>query len=135
MSDLFPGFEQHTVAGDGADIHLRTGGSGPALLLLHGFPQTHAIWHRMAPVLGQDFTLVIPDLRGYGRSSCPVNSDDNYTYSKRAMGRDLLAVMTALGHQQFMICGHDRGGRVAYRMALDEPGRVSKLSLLDIVTT
>ena len=135
MTDLFPGFASQSILAEGAYIFVRTGGSGPPLLLLHGFPQTHMMWHRIAAQLAERFTLVIADLRGYGRSSSPLNSEDNYTYSKRAMGRDFFNVMSALGHHRFMVCGHDRGGRVAYRMALDEPTRVSRMALLNIVTT
>lgn len=135
MATLFPDFAAHTLAGDGADIHLLTGGEGPPVLLLHGFPQTHAMWHRVAPALARHFSLVIPDLRGYGRSSAPPNDPANEAYSKRRMGRDFFAVMSALGHRRFAAVGHDRGGRVAYRMALDEPDRVARLAVLDIIPT
>lgn len=135
MSELFPGFEQKRLPGDGADIFLRLGGSGPPLLLLHGFPQTHAMWHKVAGPLAERFTVVIPDLRGYGLSTGPDNDPDNYAYSKRAMGRDFFAVMAALGHERFAVVGHDRGGRVGYRMALDKPEAVSRLVVLDIVPT
>lgn len=135
MSQLFPGFSEHRAATSGAEIFFRTGGSGPPLLLIHGFPQTHAMWHRTAPELARHFTLVIPDLRGYGFSSCPANDADNQAYSKRAMGEDLFEVMTGLGHPQFAVAGHDRGGRVAYRMALDEPERIAVLAVLDIIPT
>jgi haloacetate dehalogenase len=111
------------------------GGSGPPLLLIHGFPQTHAMWHRIAPALARRFTLVVPDLRGYGFSSCPANDAGNQAYAKRAMGKDLFEVMTALGHRRFAVAGHDRGGRVAYRMALDEPDRIGALAVLDIIPT
>ena len=114
MTDLFRGFEQRRVPGDGADIFLRLGGSGPPLLLLHGFPQTHAMWHRLAGPLAENFTLVIPDLRGYGLSTGPEqDADDGLAYSKRAMGRDLFAVMSELGHDRFAVAVHDRGARVA----------------------
>ncbi|MFW6076773.1 MAG: alpha/beta fold hydrolase, partial [Hyphomicrobiales bacterium] len=135
MTDLFPGFEQRHMAGDGADIFLRLGGSGPPLLLLHGFPQTHAMWHRLAAPLAEHFTVVIPDLRGYGLSTGPEDEGDGYAYSKRAMGRDFLAVMAELGHEQFAVLGHDRGARVAYRMALDRGDSITRLGLLDIVPT
>ena len=135
MTDLFPDFEHSVISGDGADIFVRTGGSGPPLLLLHGYPQTHMMWHPIAKELARDFSLVIADLRGYGRSSCPANDAENFAYSKRAMAQDMLAVMTALGHEKFALAGHDRGGRVAYRLALDAPERVIRLAVLDIVST
>jgi haloacetate dehalogenase len=135
MSQLFPGFSEHRTATSGAEIFFRMGGSGPPLLLIHGFPQTHAMWHRIAPELARRFTLVMPDLRGYGFSSCPANDAGNQAYSKRAMGKDLLEVMTALGHRQFAVAGHDRGGRVAYRMALDAPEKIAALAVLDIIPT
>ena len=130
---MFEGFETRTIAGDGADIFVRIAGSGPPLLLLHGYPQTGAMWAGIAPRLAERFTIVIPDLRGYGRSSAPASTPDNLAYSKRAMGRDFAAVMAALGHDRFHVAGHDRGARVAYRMALDMPERVEKLAVLDIV--
>ncbi len=133
--DLFPGFDQRVVAGDGADIFLRTGGKGPPLCLLHGFPQSHHMWHKVAPALAERFSLILPDLRGYGLSSTPRNTADNAPYSKRAMARDVVKVMGELGHEQFLLAGHDRGGRVAYRLALDHPERVEKLALLDIIST
>lgn len=135
MSELFPGFDQRRLPGDGADIFLRLGGAGPPLLLLHGFPQTHAMWHKVAGPLAERFTVVIPDLRGYGLSTGPDNDPDNYAYSKRAMGRDFFAVMATLGYERFAVVGHDRGGRVGYRMALDKPEAVSRLVVLDIVPT
>jgi haloacetate dehalogenase len=135
MTDLFRGFEQRHLAGDGADIFLRLGGSGPPLLLVHGYPQTHAMWHRLAAPLAEHFTVVIPDLRGYGLSTGPEGDPDGYAYSKRAMGRDFFAVMAELGHQRFAVVGHDRGGRVGYRMALDRPDTITRLALLDIVPT
>jgi haloacetate dehalogenase len=135
MSSLFPGFSERRIATRGAEIFLRTGGNGPPLMLIHGFPQTHAMWHRLAPELARHFTLVIPDLRGYGFSSCPANDSGNRAYSKRAMGEDLFEVMTVLGFPRFGVAGHDRGGRVAYRMALDSPQRISALMVLDIIPT
>lgn len=110
-------------------------GSGPPLLLLHGYPQTHVMWHRIAPQLAERFTLVAADLRGYGDSSKPAGTADHSSYSKRTMAADMVAVMAARGHARFAVAGHDRGGRVAYRMALDHPGIVERLALLDIVPT
>ena len=135
MNELFPGFAEHTVKGDGAGIFVRTGGSGNPLLLIHGFPQTGAMWHKLAQQLAEHFFVVIPDLRGYGRSSKPANTADNLPYSKRAMANDLIAVMERLGHGRFAVAGHDRGGRVAYRMALDHHAQVETLVTLDIVPT
>jgi haloacetate dehalogenase len=135
MSSLFPGFSERRIHTRGAEIFLRTGGRGPPLLLVHGFPQTHAMWHRVAPELAREYTLIIPDLRGYGFSSCPPNDEANRTYSKRAMAEDLFEAMTALGFASFTVAGHDRGGRVAYRMALDSPKRISGLIVLDIIPT
>jgi haloacetate dehalogenase len=135
MDDLFPGFDTDEVATTGARIHLRRGGSGPPVLLLHGHPETHAMWHRVAPRLAQDFTVVAADLRGYGDSSKPVSAPDHEPYSKRAMAGDMLEVMSSLGFERFSIVGHDRGGRVAYRAALDHPDRVERLAVLDIVPT
>ncbi len=134
-ADLFPGFESRSFTTDGAEIFARIGGSGPPLLLLHGFPQCHVMWHKLAPTLAEHFQLVIADLRGYGQSSCPENDSANLSYSKRVMARDMIAVMASLGHERFFLCGHDRGARTAYRMALDEPGVVEKLAVLDIIPT
>jgi haloacetate dehalogenase len=135
MSELFVGFAEQTIKGDGADIFVRTGGSGNPLLLIHGFPQTGAMWHKIAQQLAEHFFVVIPDIRGYGRSSKPANTADNVAYSKRAMANDLVAVMERLGHGRFAVAGHDRGGRVAYRMALDHHAQVETLVTLDIVPT
>lgn len=135
MSKLFPDTREHRILTRGAEIFARSGGAGPPLLLIHGFPQTHAMWHRVAPVLMKHFTVIMPDLRGYGLSSCPANDADNFPYSKRAMAEDLIAVMAELGHEKFAVIGHDRGGRVAYRMALDMPEAVKALTVLDIVPT
>lgn len=133
--DLFPGFETRRIQTFGAEIHLRVGGGGPPLLLLHGYPQSHVMWHKVAPTLADRFTVVVPDLRGYGDSSCPPNDPDNFTYSKRAMAQDMVRVMEEIGHTLFAVAGHDRGGRVGYRLALDAPERVSRLAVLDIVPT
>jgi len=135
MSDLFPNTSEHRVVSAGAEIFARIGGKGPPLLLLHGFPQTHAMWHRIAPSLMEHFSCVMPDLRGYGQSSCPPNTSDNSAYSKRAMAEDMVALMASLGHRRFAVAGHDRGGRVAYRLALDRPEAVACLAVLDIVPT
>ena len=132
---LFPDFEEHKVQTQGAEIFVRKGGSGPALILLHGFPQTSACWHRIAPVLAQHFTVYLPDLRGYGRSSCPPTDGDHFPYSKRAMAQDIIDVADHFGIEEFCLTGHDRGGRVAYRLALDHPARVKQLAILDIVPT
>lgn len=132
---LFEGFRMLDVATSGTTIRLRTGGSGPPLLLLHGYPQTHALWHKVAPRLARRFTVVAADLRGYGDSGKPETTEDHTPYSKRAMAQDMAEVMTALGHDRFFVCGHDRGGRVAHRLALDHAERVTKLAVLDIAPT
>jgi haloacetate dehalogenase len=131
----FPGFTGKRIATSGADINLVTGGSGPPLLLLHGYPQTHAMWHRVAPRLAQHYTVVATDLRGYGDSGKPAGGDQHVGYSKRAMAQDQLEVMAALGHPSFYVVAHDRGARVAHRMALDHSAAVKKLAVLDIVPT
>jgi haloacetate dehalogenase len=133
--DMFEGFDRITVPTRGAAINLVRGGSGPPLLLLHGYPQTLAMWHRIAPRLAEHFTVVAADLRGYGASSKPEGGADHFGYSKRAMAQDQVEVMQRLGFEQFFLAGHDRGGRVGHRMALDHPGRVKKLAVLDIVPT
>src|SRR5690349_4773062 len=135
MNEPLEKFEPRMVAGAGAEIFVRTGGEGRPLLLLHGYPQTHVMWHRLAPVLARHFRLVIADLRGYGRSGMPKNDRDNRAYSKRAMAADMVAVMAALGFDRFAVAGHDRGGRVGYRMALDSPTAVERLAVLDILPT
>jgi haloacetate dehalogenase len=132
---LFPGFAGRHVATPDGDVFARTGGSGPPLLLLHGYPETHAMWHRVAPALAQHFTVVAPDLRGYGRSFVAPNIAGHESYSKRAMARDMRAVMAALGYDTFALMSHDRGARVAYRMMLDHPGLVTRGVLLDIITS
>ena len=133
--DLFPGFAPHWIDTDAGRIFARAAGSGPPVVLLHGFPQTHAMWHRVAPALAEGYTVVCMDLRGYGWSSAPKGDAAHETYSKREMGRDVVAVMEALGHVRFSVVGHDRGARVGYRLALDQPGRVERLALLDIFPT
>lgn len=137
MSDtLFPGFELRDVATE-RDVHIRVmmGGAGPPLLLLHGHPQTLAIWHKVAPALAGRFTLVLADLRGYGDSAKPAGAPDHANYSKRAMARDMLQVMNRLGHARFAVMAHDRGARVAHRLAADHGSAVSRLVLLDIAPT
>lgn len=133
--DLFPGFETRRLAGEGAELFCRVGGEGPPLVLLHGYPQTHAAWHRVAPSLAKHFSCVVPDLRGYGESSVPAPDPDHRAYSKRAMARDIAAIMAGLGHQRFNLLGHDRGARVAYRLALDMPRHVERLGILEVVPT
>ncbi|MFD7495184.1 alpha/beta fold hydrolase [Streptomyces sp. NPDC059832] len=134
---LFEGFDSLTVAGaDGGPVRVRRAGEGPPVLLLHGFPQTHAMWHAVAPRLAAEFTVVATDLRGYGESGRPVRTGDGPSpYSKRAMAGDLVRVMGELGFDRFDVAGHDRGARCAYRLALDHPDRVGRLAVLDIVPT
>ena len=135
MADFFPGFEHRRITTSGAEINLVTGGSGPPLLLLHGYPQTHLMWRKLAPRLATEFTLVIPDLRGYGDSSKPPAGPDNENYSKRALALDQVETMAALRFKRFAVAGHDRGARVAHRLARDHGERVERLALLDIVPT
>jgi haloacetate dehalogenase len=132
---MLENFRQQQLQVNGVTIHLRHGGSGPPLLLLHGFPQTHVIWHKVADDLAKRFTLVMPDLRGYGDSSRPPGAPDHSNYSKRVMAQDMVEVMRALGHPSFYLCGHDRGGRVSHRLALDHRDAVRKLMILDISPT
>jgi haloacetate dehalogenase len=133
---MFEGFELSDInTGWATTIRVRHGGSGPPLLLLHGNPQTHVMWHRVAPRLAEEFSVVATDLRGYGDSAKPSSAPDHLPYSKRVMARDQLEVMRQLGHERFFVAGHDRGGRVAYRMALDHPEQVLKLAVLDIIPT
>ena len=137
MTGWFKDFEERRFAVNGAEIAARLGGDRdkPALMLLHGFPQTHAMWHRVAQLLRHDFFLVLPDLRGYGDSSHAPGLPDHSNYSKRALAQDLIAVMDTLGIAAFALCGHDRGGRVAHRLALDHPARVRRLCVIDIAPT
>lgn len=128
-------FSSEVIETDEARIFLRRKGSGPPLLLLHGFPQTHLMWRDIAPLLAEQFTVICADLRGYGASSCPPSTADHAPYSKRALAADMVAVMEKLGFHRFCVAGHDRGGRVAYRLALDHRGRTAKLAVLDIVPT
>ncbi|CAM8636971.1 MhpC Predicted hydrolases or acyltransferases (alpha/beta hydrolase superfamily) [Comamonadaceae bacterium] len=135
----FDGFEERDFEVNGVRIHARvpsaSKGQRPALLLLHGFPQTHVLWHQVAQQLAQDFYLVMPDLRGYGDSSKPIGLPDHSNYSKRTLAADMVAVMDTLGIARFGVCGHDRGGRVAHRLAVDHPTRVQGLCVIDIAPT
>jgi len=133
-TDLFPGFEAHWIDTRIGRIFARSGGAGEPLVLLHGFPQTHAMWARVAPPLAERFFVVALDLRGYGWSSAP-HSPDGGLYAKRAMAEDVVRVMESLGHIRFALAGHNRGARVGYRLALDHPGRITRLALLDILPT
>jgi haloacetate dehalogenase len=132
---MFDGFDLALASLDDASIRYRIGGSGPPLLLLHGFPQTHSMWQLVAPVLARDFTVVAPDLRGYGQSSSPPTTSDHAPYSKRTMAIDQVQLMSSLGFDRFAVAGHDRGARCAYRLALDHPQTVTKLAILDIIPT
>jgi haloacetate dehalogenase len=132
---LFPGFTLEEVAVKDGPIRLRRGGSGPPLLLLHGNPQTHMMWHAVAPELARRFTVICPDLRGYGGSLKPPATPDHALYAKTRMARDMVEVMEHFGHRRFLVGSHDRGARVAHRLALDFPERVEKLAVLDIVPT
>ncbi|EJW11557.1 hypothetical protein A33M_3035 [Rhodovulum sp. PH10] len=135
LADLYPGFESRWIHTEAGRLFVRTGGSGPPLLLLHGYPQSNVMWHRVAPRLAEKFSLVIPDLPGYGWSDVPRAGPDHAPYTKRAMANAMIALMEELGHARFALAGHDRGGRVAYRLALDHPGRLSRLAVLDILPT
>jgi haloacetate dehalogenase len=136
LPDLYPGFAERRIAtAPGIEIYARVGGSGPPLLLLHGYPETHVCWHKVAPELARHCTLVLADLRGYGASSAPPGDAGHTRYSKRAMAEDCIALMRALGFPRFLLAGHDRGGRVAYRLALDHPEAVAALIPIDIIPT
>jgi haloacetate dehalogenase len=132
---VFDGFEDFDIATTGTRIHGRRGGEGPPLLLLHGIPETHLMWHRVAPQLAGHFTVVATDLRGFGESGTPPSTPDHAPYSMREIARDQVEVMDALGYDTFGLVGHDRGARCAYRMALDHPRVVTRLAVLDIVPT
>ncbi len=131
--DMMDDFTAAEIATDATTIFVRSHGSGPPILLLHGFPQTQLMWRSVAPLLARDFTVVCADLRGYGRSGCPASAADHAPYAKRTMAHDMVTVMERLGFSHFAVAGHDRGGRVAYRMALDHPDRVERLAVLDIL--
>jgi haloacetate dehalogenase len=132
---LFPGFETGRFPSSGAQIHYRRAGAGDPVLLLHGYPQTHACWHEIAPKLAQQYTVICADLRGYGDSSKPVGLEDHSNYSKRVMAQDMVELMASLGFERFHLVGHDRGGRVSHRLAADHPERVQTLTVLDISPT
>jgi len=135
MRRMFSSFEARRFELGDVLIHGRVGGSGPALMLLHGHPQTHTMWHRVADELARHFTVVALDLRGYGDSSRPASGDSHLAYSKRTMAQDVVDVMVQLGHDRFLVCAHDRGARVAHRLALDHGARVERMLLLDIAPT
>ncbi|MGE0658176.1 MAG: alpha/beta fold hydrolase [Reyranellaceae bacterium] len=132
---MFEGFQTRQIDTGEAIIHVRVGGKGRPLLLLHGYPETGAMWHKVASALAEHFTCVVPDLRGYGDSSKPPSDKEHYVYCKRANGNDQVKVMQALGFEKFMVAGHDRGGRVTHRMCLDHPDRIERASILDIMPT
>lgn len=134
---MFPGFDELDITVNGVRLRGRVGGDPrkKPLLLLHGHPESHLMWHRIAPELADDFFIVAPDLRGYGDSERPAPSPDHSTHSKRVMARDCVELMAALGHQRFFVAAHDRGARVAARLAADEPQRVTRAMLLDIAPT
>jgi haloacetate dehalogenase len=132
---MFEHFTERELATERGTIFARVGGEGPPLLLLHGYPQTHRMWHAVAPLLAERFTVVVADLAGYGGSLRPTPAADHVPHSKRALAADQVQAMDALGHGQFAVAGHDRGGRVAYRMALDHPDRVTAVAVFDVVPT
>ena len=132
---MFEGFEQQQIKTSGTTINLVKGGSGPPLLLLHGYPQNHTMWHKVAPLLAQDFTVVVADLRGYGDSGKMEGGPEHINYSKRAMAQDQVEVMDQLGFDSFLLVGHDRGARVSHRLTKDHPQRVKRLAVLDIIPT
>ena len=132
---MLDGFDERRIATGDAELYVRTGGSGPPLVCLHGYPQSHITWRKVAPFLAERYTVVLPDLRGYGASEIVASDAAHVAYSKRVMARDIIALMSALGYERFFLAGHDRGARVAYRLALDAPERVAALATLDIIPT
>jgi haloacetate dehalogenase len=132
---MLDGFAATEIDTAETSIFVRSSGSGPPLLLLHGFPETHLMWRGVAPLLARRFTVVCADLRGYGRSGCPASTPDHAPYAKRTMARDMVELMQRLGFPRFSVAGHDRGGRVAYRLALDYPAQIERLAVLDILPT
>lgn len=135
MSPFYDGFSLEQVTVRAGMIRLRRGGKGPPLLLLHGNPQTHAMWHKVAPAIAQRYAVILPDLRGYGGSFKPPATPDHAPYAKRAMAQDMVELMQHFGHRSFFLAGHDRGARVSHRLALDHPERVRKVAVLDIIPT
>jgi haloacetate dehalogenase len=132
---FLPDFTQFFLETEEVKINVLKGGKGKPLLLLHGYPQTHLMWHKIAPLLATNFTVIATDLRGYGDSSKPKGIASHYNYSKRQMARDQVKIMSQLGYDQFYLVGHDRGARVAHRLTLDYPEKVKKIALLDIIPT
>ena len=135
QDDLFPGFGSERIDCGGLHLHCRVGGEGPPVLLLHGYPQTHATWHRVAPALARHFTCIVADLPGYGDSDAPAPDEDQIPYTKRAMGQAMARLMQRLGFPRFSVLGHDRGARVAYRLALDQPERIERLGIVEVIPT
>ena len=135
MTELFPDIPSQLERIGALDINFRMVGQGPPILLLHGYPQSHVIWHGVVKSLSPRYTLVMPDMRGYGDSSKPPSDPEHANYSKKSMASDMVSLMTNLGFDQFFLCGHDRGGRVAHRLCLDYPPRVKRLMLLDVAPT
>jgi haloacetate dehalogenase len=132
---MIDGFSERRIATGEAELNVAIGGSGPPLVCLHGYPQSHLTWRKVAPALAARYTVVLPDLRGYGASEIVASDDAHINYSKRVMARDVVALMAGLGYDRFFLAGHDRGGRVAYRLALDAPERIAAIATLDIVPT
>lgn len=132
---MLEGFQSQTVATGAGRLHVRRAGAGLPLLLLHGYPQTHVMWHRVAPALARHYDVIVPDLPGYGQSEGPAFAPDHSAHSKRATATAMVELMASLGHERFLLAGHDRGARVAYRLALDHPARVIRLACLDIIPT
>jgi haloacetate dehalogenase len=132
---MLEGFSEQRIATGEAELFVRVGGKGPPLVCLHGYPQSHLTWRKVAPLLAERYTVVLPDLRGYGASEIVASDGAHVAYSKRVMARDIAGLMTALGYDRFFLAGHDRGGRVAYRLALDLPERIAALATLDIIPT